>query len=322
MDHNPALYLGISLAVISGLTNGTFTLPMHGNPDHLTDPNYDYTAAYRFFLQDAVPFRKHLLAGIEHGPIDDVPINVWTLAYYYCQPADRAVLTDQLLVGNAPSESSHAYTINNQTWNGSRTYTYEYQGNFTSLVRTNTGRAHQGYSQFTMALQPANAGAILRRQFDQSIASQQANVYVDGTLVGPWYRAGGNPYHCWRDDDFMIPASYVSGKSSVQIRIEFVSSAFDWNEFTYSLYTLNPPPPARAQSTRIGGVRWSGKAGNSGFVLQLTGPTNSACDLWRSPDLLNWSWLGTVAGTAAGASVFTDLTAAPWPQQFYRAVGP
>jgi len=49
-----------------------------------------------------------------------------------------------------------------------------------------------------MSLPAANVGAILRRQFDQGIASQQANVYVDGALVGTWYHAGveqftGNP---------------------------------------------------------------------------------------------------------------------------------
>lgn len=300
---------------------GTFTLPAHGNPVHLTDTNYDYTTAYRLFMQDAVPFRKHILAGIEHGPIDDVPINVWTLAYYYYQPTGRAVLTDQLQIGDTTNEAAHVYTINTETWSGSRTFTYEWQGNFTSLVLTNTGRADQGYSQFTLVLQPTNAGAILRRQFDQGIASQQANVSVDGALVGPWYRAGGNPYHRWRDDDFMIPGSYVSGKSFIQINVQFVSSTLDWNEFNYSLYTLEPPAPRATNRVRFAGWSWTGPVGLSPFVLSFTGATNANYDIWDSTNLLNWNWLGSMAQTHSGSYEFTDAPA-EWPQRFYRVVGP
>jgi hypothetical protein len=38
----------------------------------------------------------------------------------------------------------------------------------------------------------------------------------------------------------MIPASFTSGKSSTRIKVQFLSSSNDWNEFTYSIYTLLP----------------------------------------------------------------------------------
>jgi hypothetical protein len=158
------------------------------------------------------------------------------------------VLTDPLLVGDASSESAHAYDLDTLNWTGTRTYTYEYEGNFSTQVASRTGRAHVGYSEFTMMLQPTNAGAILRRQFDQGILNQQVKVSVDGVLVGPWYVAGGNPWHRWRDDDFLIPAVYVNGKSTVRIRIDFVSSSIDWNEFAYSFYTIKPPPTSAVSS--------------------------------------------------------------------------
>ena len=300
---------------------GTFTLPTHGNPVHLSDTNYDNTTAYRLFLEDAVPFWKHILAGIEHGPVDDVPINVWTLAYYYYQPTDRAVLTDQLQLGNATSEASHSYTINTPAWSGSQIFTYEWQGNFTGLVLTNTGQAHQGYSRFTMALSPTNAGVILRRQFDQGIASQQADVYANGALVGPWYRAGGNNYHRWRDDDFMIPASYTSGKSSLPIKVQFVSSALDWNEFNYSLYTLEPAATGVTNRARLTGSSWTATAGRSPFVLSFTGATNANYDMWGSTNLVDWTWLRTLVQSGAGSYNFTD-SPAEWPRRFYRVVGP
>jgi len=101
--------------------HGLSTLPSHGNPAHVADGRYDRTTAYRLFMQDAIPFRKHLRAGIEHGTGNTVSENAWTLAYYYFQPAARAQLTDQLEVGDAASEAAHAYTINTPTWAGALT---------------------------------------------------------------------------------------------------------------------------------------------------------------------------------------------------------
>ena len=217
--------------------NGPYTLQMNGNTAHVVNA-VDSTAAYRFYLQDAVPFKKHIRMTIQHAATDDVNDNVWTLAYYYQKPTNRAVLTDTLDVGNTTSEASHAYTVTNQTWSGTRTFTYEGEANTTSI--TDDGRAHTGVSQFNMAIQPNNQGVILRRTFDQGIGNQKANVYVNGKFVNTWYRAGSNTFNNWRDDDFLIPASFTNGLSSIQIRVQFVSSDVDWNEFKYQVLTETP----------------------------------------------------------------------------------
>ena len=65
--------------------NGPFTLPMHGNTFQTTQNGYGKTAAYRFFLQDATPFKTHLKVGIEHGGTNDADEDVWSLAFYYQQ---------------------------------------------------------------------------------------------------------------------------------------------------------------------------------------------------------------------------------------------
>jgi hypothetical protein len=72
---------------------------------------------------------------------------------------------------------------------------------------------------------------------DYGIGNQNADVYVDGARVGTWYRAGSNSAR-WRDDDFIIPASLTKGKNQITIRVAFISSDSDWNEFTYWLYSL------------------------------------------------------------------------------------
>lgn len=219
--------------------HGLFTQPTHGNPAHVADGVHDCTTAYRLFLADAIPFRKHLRAGIEHGGVDDVAEDVWTLAYYYFQPKTRLTFTDRLDVGDPASEAAHHYSVTGGTWSGSLTNSYD--GNFDHVNIASTGRAHRGTSEFTLAIQPDNAGVILRRRFDQMTANQSANVYVDGTLAGTWYHAGSNKFHRWRDDDFVLPVSLTRGKSSLDIKIEFVSSGGDWNEFTYYAGVITPP---------------------------------------------------------------------------------
>lgn len=218
--------------------HGLFTQPTHGNTAHIADTNFDRTAAYRFFMQDTIPFRKHIRVGIEHGSGDTVSENVWTLVYYYYQPAVHVVLTDQLDVDKTASETAHAYSINTGTWSGVRTYSFD--GDFDNVNITDDGRAQKGFSQFTMSLNPTNAGAILRRRFDQGVANQTADVFVNGAFVGVWYQAGVEFFHNWRDGDFMIPASFTSGKSSAQIKVQFLSSSNDWNEFTYWIYSVLP----------------------------------------------------------------------------------
>ena len=146
------------------------------------------------------------------------------------------MLTDTLDVGTPTSETAHAYGITQQRWTGSRTYQYE--GSADTVDVTDDGRAHRGVSQFDLAVIPANAGVVLRRRFDQTIANQLADVYVDGQLIGSWYVAGSNGFDQWRESDFMVPASATTGKSKIRVRVQFVGSALDWNEFTYWAYAL------------------------------------------------------------------------------------
>ena len=244
--------------------HGLFTQPTHGNTAHVADTNFDRTAAYRFFLQDALPFRKHIRVGIEHGTGNSVSENVWTLVYYYYQPKVRAVLTDQLDVDKSVSETAHAYSINTGTWSGARNYSYD--GDFDNVNITDDGRAHKGFSQFTMNLNPTNAGAILRRRFDQGVANQMANIFVDGAFVGVWYQAGVEFFHNWRDGDFIIPASFTGGKSSAQIKVQFLSSSNDWNEFTYWIYSVLP----RTQALQANAGIASGYV-NHDLVIVLSG---------------------------------------------------
>jgi hypothetical protein len=89
------------------------------------------------------------------------------------------------------------------------------------------------YSQFTVAIDPANDGVRLTRRSDTIIGNQRADVLVDGVKVATWpgLRATSGP--AYGHESVELPASATAGKSRITIRNAFVSSDFDVNEFTY-----------------------------------------------------------------------------------------
>ncbi|MFL6071884.1 MAG: glycoside hydrolase family 172 protein [Mycobacteriales bacterium] len=122
---------------------------------------------------------------------------------------------------------------------------------------TDDGRAfgkdasgNDGYSQFTVAIDPNNQGVRLTRRLDPGIGHQVATVSVDGVVVGQWAPSptAAKPQSAirpsavvqpavaageWAEQSVELPASATAGKSSITIRNTFVSSDFDFNEFTY-----------------------------------------------------------------------------------------
>nr|WP_144928968.1 glycoside hydrolase family 172 protein [Paenibacillus bovis] len=216
---------------------GEFSTQLAGYTSVKVENNVESSSYYRFFMADAIPFRSHIKASIEHGAANDISSENWLLAFYYHQPEPRMTMTDELDIGDTTSEEEHNYTISGETWTGKLTHTYE--GNFAEEVE-DEGRSHNGFSEFTMRIAPENKGVVLRRRFDQILPNQLAEVYVNGEQVGPWYHAGSNITHAWRDLDFFIPEEFTSGKEEITIKVEYVKTeADDWSEFRYQAFTLN-----------------------------------------------------------------------------------
>jgi hypothetical protein len=217
---------------------GPYSQPMTGNIAHVMTGSADHTTAYRFFLQDAIPFRRRLVVTLQHGPYDNTTdTSASMLAYYYQRPAVQSRLTDTLNVGNAASERAHHYQVTGQVWR--RTSSYTYPGTADRTVITDTGRGYRGHSQFTLAITPGNQGVDLRRRYDAGIADQKARVYVGGQLAGIWYVAGANPYHRWGDTDFLIPAALTVGKRTITVRIQYAAGA-DLTDYAYWAYSITP----------------------------------------------------------------------------------
>jgi len=73
---------------------------------------------------------------------------------------------------------------------------------------------------------------------DYSIVNQRAQVFVNNQLIAVWFTAGGSPYHCWREDDFLIPSPVTSGQNKITVKIQHVPGSPDWTEFKYWAFSL------------------------------------------------------------------------------------
>ena len=104
------------------------------------------------------------------------------------------------------------------------------------ITVTDDGRAFTGYSKFVMSIPTNNNGVRLVRRLDYQIHDQKANVSVDDVNVGEWFDSGGSGYGSWFDSSFWIPEQYTESKSAITVKVSFVSSQIDWNEFTYWTY--------------------------------------------------------------------------------------
>ncbi|HEY3227850.1 MAG TPA: DUF2961 domain-containing protein [Roseiflexaceae bacterium] len=228
------------------------SLPLGGLPSSTNNPpgaDRDGAALYRFLIADSVPFNRRVVVRWEHGGANESTHAYRAAIFWYGARAQTALLTDDLLPADIPSSSAHHY----QSPGASRyqlTAAYEYS--VQSQLSTMAGVTLTTASSFTLALDPRNVGAFLRRTFDYCLPNQRADIYVDGQFAGTWYSAGApgrvdaaGHRRCWREEEFPLSATLTSGKSSVGVRVAFVPTADPpnraWTEFRYQMYSFVMP---------------------------------------------------------------------------------
>jgi hypothetical protein len=218
---------------------GPYSTPTHGNSAHLVAgtgcaADSDCTSAFRLMIAEAVPYGAGIGFGIEHGETDNIAATYSSTAYYYGQAGTSLRQSDQLTVGDASSEAAHHYTSTDPGPVSTLTATYEGNDGTPDPI-TATTRATTAPVSFTMALDPANNGAVLMRTSDQTIGYQSARVSVDGQQVGTWLQPLANPFHQWLDDSYPLPASVTSGHSSVTVTLTPIAGAPPWSAAGYRL---------------------------------------------------------------------------------------
>ncbi|HEU5230252.1 MAG TPA: DUF2961 domain-containing protein, partial [Ktedonobacteraceae bacterium] len=225
------------------------SLPLGGLPSSVNNPpgsDHDGAALYRFLIADALPFNRHLVVNWEHGSVNQSTHPYRATMLWYGTPAETALLSDQILPALPSSRVEHHYQATSEQ-SYQKVAAYEYLTHAPLIAMS--GTATTTSTSFTMRLDPHNIGAYLRRTFDDCVANQRANIYLDNAFAGTWYDAGASNrdgidghQRCWRDEDFPLPASLLAGKSSVMVRIEFVPTTSpqnsSWTAFSYQLYSF------------------------------------------------------------------------------------
>lgn len=228
------------------------SLPLGGLPSSSDNPpgaDHDGAALYRFLIADSIPFNRHLLVRWEHGGADESPLAYRAAVFWYAIPTQTARLTDTLWPTQAGSRLTHTYRATNER---AFSLTAAYEEAVHSPLNSASVASLTGQASFTMALDPQNVGAFLRRTFDSCLPDQRADIYVDGQFAGTWYDAGvssrlgvdGRP-RCWRDEDFPLPASLTAGKTSVTVSLRFVATHYPqnsaWTAAEYQMYAFELP---------------------------------------------------------------------------------
>ncbi len=211
-------------------------------------------SAYRFFLPDLYVFQSAVQHGHQvygpHSPLGHEGMyqvgKEESVTFYYARGSPSLTLSDELNVGNRAAEFAHAYRVvgtrhdkNGKFW---------YDGEFNNvLFKTppieDDGVAFNGYSQFTVKIDPANRGVRIRRRTDKDNNRQRANVYVDGSLVSerPWYTVDYEKTYRdirWLESDFEIPSRYTAGKNAITLKVEYVTAKnLEWDEYYYWIYS-------------------------------------------------------------------------------------
>jgi hypothetical protein len=238
------------------------TLPFAGHPTGAKNPQTaageedKIESAYRFLLADLMPFGKNARIQLEHGGVNESTEHYQTVTYWYGLPAPSLIQTDELKIGDPASERRHSYLSPDASAPYEITSRYEWgpdtlQGREIYPAETDIGRTTRTASEFTLRIDPANFGVMLRRKLDYGFPNQRAEVFVADVKSGPpnwkpagvWYLAGSNTcvfsnpgngqelgatQHIvetsnrrFRDDEFLLPLALTKGRSAVRVRVKF-----------------------------------------------------------------------------------------------------
>jgi hypothetical protein len=197
------------------------------------------------------------------------------------------IRTDELKVGDKASETAHGYfspqasepyEITSRYELGPDTIRTAEKETVVYPAHSDTGRKMTGSSEFTLKIDPKNAGVMLRRKLDYSFPNQRAEVFVAGDEAsdwkpaGIWYLAGSNTcvysdpkgelgetQHIvvtsnrqFRDDEFLLPVELTKGRSKIRVRVKFTPvnrplfpghpmAELAWSEIRYDAYCFVMP---------------------------------------------------------------------------------
>ncbi len=259
----------------------TMTLPLAGHPTGALDPTVaqnsedEIESAYRFLIADAMPFGRNARIYLEHGGVDESTEHYQSVTYWYGRPTACLELTDTLVIGDPTSELTHRYSSPQASDPLALTSRFDGFGvDIEDPIDTELVRTTKGTSTFTVSIDPANHGVVLRRKLDYDLSAQAAEVWISDshglgrTFAGVWYLAGADVYmysnppneldppipvvevsgRRWREDEFQVPRRLTEGRSEIQIELHYLDHGTPlypgapprptgWSEARYRVYS-------------------------------------------------------------------------------------
>lgn len=267
------------------------TLPFAGHPcgvrraEDAKSPEDLIHSAYRFLLADLMPFGKNAVIRLEHGGENESEEHYETVTYWYGRKGATLVKTDGFQPGDEASERAHDYVSPTASAPYAIHSRYEWgpdtvKGKEIYPTHSELARKMTDTSEFTLAINPANVGVLLRRKLDYQFPNQRAEVsvapVVDGRIgefkpAGIWYLAGSNTclfsnvshelspsQHVvqtsnrrFRDDEFLVSRALTAGHSKIRVRVKFTPVEIPlmpgrplpelaWSEIRYDAYSILP----------------------------------------------------------------------------------
>jgi hypothetical protein len=185
-------------------------------------------------LTDAVPFARHIRAGLEGGHTGNVSMRARTVAFYYLRRPAGLVRRDVLDLGVAASRQSHCYSADGPQSVAPLTGAYEGE----PPVSLAGSALYRGPGAAQFVLRGATGPRLrIRRRYDAGWAWQRAEVFVNGLPAGAFPPSEANPFRRWRETELDLPAGEGDLHVSVVALPDPVSGAVPFTESAYELWT-------------------------------------------------------------------------------------
>ena len=300
---------------------GPFRRALHGSPYHyFLENGEDVTAAYRLMLTDGISFARSLRAGLEGGRTSNVSLRSRSVAYYYLRTTPGMWRSDVLDLGDPESRANHLYTV---------PVPHEFlpldglfEGEPAMALEATGVYRPPGEAQFRLRAIPGATRMRLRRRLDADHAGQEAEIWVDGNLVGRFPPEDRNSDRRWREISIDLLPSSANKTGEYEFTITALARPgttlpedSTFTAFTYELWV--------GKSSRMftDGLRPAGVMATDGSHadrVQVTWIAVAGATDYRVYRCLDRSnTCGSPLGSPTGTS-FSDLLGTPEQVYYYR----
>lgn len=141
------------------------------------------------------------------------------------------VMVDRLDIASDTDEAAHQYAITGQTFRG----VHDFNLGPDKASYLEDGRATKGSESFQIKCFP-NQDHTLVKAVDTLSKDQKVRVIVGGKNLGEWGVPDGGPGR-YAEVSFTIPAAAIGNRSSVDLKLEYVSGGPDTSSLVYWVYS-------------------------------------------------------------------------------------